>query len=128
MEAHVFVDLQTFFMAGANRQHREIFLRRIKSARAHSHKIFFLEYEGYGRTLAEFQDAAGPSATYVTKDQDDGSVAILGYVAGYHKIIVHGVNRDYCVKETIEGLHELLPEAMIGMGVTSDSNDFAKGW
>jgi len=85
-------------------------IAEIERAKGNKYGIVILEYSGYGPTHTALRNILRgyKRKVYVSKFDDDGS---LEFAAAAHRnkfglstVIVVGVNRGWCVKDTVRGL------------------------
>ena len=93
--------------------------REIRQAMKNGAGILYVEFDGYGSTKPEltYLTRKNKRVSRVLKSYDDGSTNVIEQL---HKrrfnkshLKVVGVNTDYCVYETVQGLREKLPQAKI---------------
>ena len=114
----VVVDMQTHFVTTENLEFTKNIQREINQAVQDEAQIVFVEYSGSGETL---QDLVSLTKDYyrkhtIAKYHNDGSSEIQSLVekeslSTDFKVV--GVNTDFCVKETVQGLSKKFPKGNI---------------
>lgn len=104
------VDMQPKFSASEHILAQVIW--QIEQAKQNRHNIVILEYYGSDRTHSALRNVLKgyKRKVYVTKYDDDGSMEFAEAAHrnkfGISTVIVVGVNRGWCVRETVAGLME----------------------
>lgn len=103
----VIVDMQEGFSASNNK----ILIRGISDlCEKWNDSIIILEYVDYGRTPIDILNACRNNHIILDKNIDDGSLAIKSHlrknnlISNKIKFYICGVNSDFCVKDTADGL------------------------
>jgi len=115
----VVIDLQPGFIAGNKSRVRENALREIKRAVKDEADIVFLEFLGHGSTHRHLMEVVQSykRCQIKTKQQDDGSSQVYeavrdhGFMIGRFRVV--GINTDFCVYSTVEGLRRRFPNSFI---------------
>jgi hypothetical protein len=111
--------MQSFFSASNKLSVQRSVQRELRQAMKNGAGILYVEFDGYGSTKPEltYLTRKNKRASRVTKSRNDGSANVFDQL---HKrrfnkshLKVVGVNTDYCVFETVQGLREKLPQAKI---------------
>ncbi len=125
----VVVDMQTQFRASRKRKTINACKEAIVQAINDEAIIVFLEFLGCGRTMKSLFDLTDTyeNVFFVRKEGCDGSaeIKILNDVLHVEHFKVVGVNTDMCVEETVFGINEVYPEAVIEIieqGCNSECN------
>jgi nicotinamidase-related amidase len=129
----VVVDMQPGFEAANGERVGKNCLREIKEAVRVGAHIVFLEFVGHGETLPELTAPVSdyPFSHAKTKFVDDGSPEVQqaikerGFMIGRFRVI--GINTDWCVRSTVEGLRKRFPNSFVEVVIDacwSDSNHF----
>jgi len=106
----VVVDMQPQFRSSQNQTTKKSVNNLLKKAVKDKAAIIFLEFGGYDRTDSELMATVQgyKRAFYRTKHENDGSDEVLETIQKQalprRKLKVCGVNTNYCVRETVEGL------------------------
>lgn len=126
----VVVDMQPGFAAAKYPLIENNCLREIKKAINDCADIVFLEYTHHGKTLPGLKLAVKGyhHAKFVAKTRDDGSAEVQNVVTENSFMIsrfrVVGINTDWCVRATVEGLRNRFPNSSIEVIADAcDSND-----
>lgn len=111
--------MQARFSASNPKGIQKACLKEIRDAKRKNAAIIFLEYSYSGPTIKKlYNEARSYDRTYrAIKDVNDGSPqchkVITHYSLPYTHIRVVGVNTEYCVYSTVEGLNKLYPTSKI---------------
>lgn len=107
----VIIDMQEHFGSASNPKTIAACQKLIASSILQFNPIIFVEYSGHGSTLPALMNMV---ETYepkfrLHKSQDDGSASIQECLDRCkvipRKLVVCGVNTNYCVLNTVQGLH-----------------------
>lgn len=105
----VIVDVQEKFISAHSMKVINNCRREIRRAIRFKAPIIFLEFDGFGHTLAELTILTNDykNAYFANKLQNNGSAEVGRLIADKnlpHDTRVAGVNTSYCVLETVVGL------------------------
>lgn len=115
----VVVDMQEYFSASNKTTVQRSVQREIRQAMRSGAGILYVEFDGYGSTKPELTSLTRKNkrASRVTKSRNDGSTNVVEQLRkrrfNTSHLKVTGVNTDYCVFETVQGLREKLPNSKI---------------
>lgn len=101
------VDMQPKFPAAKNVSTVRGVVDLIHNSKQQQAPIVVLEYSGFGKTHYDIRQALDyyHNATYLIKDEDDGTNTISGHFGCLpSQMILCGVNLDACVLRTAQGL------------------------
>lgn len=115
------IDMQEIFSSSQDAQIQKSCIREIKKAIRDRSVILFVEYAGYNPTIRVLTDIVEQAnykrAYHVIKSRNDGGKEVTDFLAKHHlpkmNMRVCGVNTDYCVRETVNGIKQALPGAYI---------------
>src|SRR5574337_1932066 len=117
----IVVDMQDYFLASRLKRVQNNCIREIKKAMDDNATIVFVEFDGYGPTIPQLtslvKNKKYKKSHTVLKNMDDGGQPIHKLLVKRHlprrNLKVCGVNTQYCVLSTIEGLMSRLKESSI---------------
>jgi nicotinamidase-related amidase len=129
----ILIDLQPIFSAAAKPSVQRACIREIKKAIKDRAPIVFVEFNGYEPTLPLLTEVVKQAnykkAYHVVKYGNDGGYEISQFLTKKHlpkmNMRVGGVNSNFCVKETVQGLKNYIPGANIH--VVADACNCAYG-
>lgn len=127
----VIVDMQDGFAAANKNGLIKNCLREIQTAVECGAHIVYLEYSGCGDTFPELKEPVEKYEYHLLKKKfdDDGSPEVQeavnekGFMIGRFRVI--GINTDWCVRSTVEGLRKRFPNSFVEVVIDacwSDSN------
>jgi nicotinamidase-related amidase len=105
------IDMQPHFVATTMQRAKQACAREIRKAIRDKAPILFVEYAHYGPTLPELTDLTKKyHRTYhVTKASNNGGKEVMEFLTQKHlpklNLRVVGVNTDYCVAQTVQGIN-----------------------
>jgi hypothetical protein len=119
----IIVDMQKIFSSSQDAQVQKSCIREIKKAIRDRSVILFVEYAGYDPTIQVLTDIVVQTnykrVYHVIKRGNDGGKEVIDFLVKHHlpkmNMRVCGVNTDYCVRETINGIKQHLPSARINL-------------
>lgn len=125
----VVIDIQPEFRCSFSNKTIKNIQREIKKAIRNKDHIFFVEYEGCGKTDKRLRDAASgyKKVSTITKFENDGSRQILKYLKikklSDKSLKICGVNTDACVEATVEGINGKLLDSKkrMAMKIVADA-------
>lgn len=106
----IVVDMQENFRASKDPRTIKACLKQIRIAKENLNPILFVEYRGAKRTMDVLLNEVKNYAYFasITKYMDGGADKIVDYFdrcrINPKKLIICGVNTNYCVKDTVVGL------------------------
>jgi nicotinamidase-related amidase len=110
------IDMQDTFAASRGDKVRKACIREIKAAIKNQATVLFVEFENYGPTIPLLTDIV-KNAKYrkvhtVIKQRNGGGDVVADYLRQKHltraNLRVCGVNTNYCVLATVQGMNEHL--------------------
>jgi len=131
----VCIDMQQYFTAANGEKVQRACVREIKQAMKKGATILFVEYDNYGPTLPLLTDlvkkAKYKKVHYLVKDADGGGAIIADYLRKRHltrsNIRVVGVNTNYCVQATVEGLNHYLNNSYFHIVADACASRYSSG-
>jgi hypothetical protein len=113
------IDMQAIFSSSQEPRVQQSCIREIKKAIRDRSVILFVEYAGYPATIPALTDIVAQAnykrAYHVIKSRNDGGQEVTDFLTKHHlpkmNMRVCGVNTDYCVRETVDGIRRFLPTA-----------------
>lgn len=129
------IDMQEVFSAARKGSVQKSCIREVKKAIRDKAPIVFVEYAGYDPTLPILtnvvKQANYKKAYHVSKNKNDGGTEVSQFLTKKHlpklNMRVCGVNTDYCVRETVEGLRRNIAGAQIHIVGDACSSAYNQG-
>jgi nicotinamidase-related amidase len=110
----VIIDMQEEFEASLEKEVNQEILRQIKLANRRKAPIVFVRFRGMGEiNLSLIEQAEKGISLFTTKKDDNGSANILYKLnqqgVSSDRLRICGINTEYCVLATVNGLIEIKP-------------------
>jgi hypothetical protein len=115
----IIIDIQPQFRKSYTKSLFRNCRREIRKAKIANNNIVLVEYSGCGKTSKRLTELVEDydNVSYVTKEHDDGSYAIVPHLVGKklirNNLRICGINTDACVCRTVRGLRKRLPNSNI---------------